>query len=212
MTHIYEQEQLQHFYNQIVSGRISKSQLEHLLENNQLTEGQLRVIEELSPIIGGLKNVGSAIGQTAKNVASGAGNAIRRGAQNVKSAYTQGADQQKIKNQQKMQGRQWKNIDDTVTRSQLFQKLDTFRKMFPQDKYINDATKYINHVFLEMQNYLSSQYPHMGVQTDPNYQSKANQQQAQADIGADALDRQETRQRPVQTQPRRRVQQRRVQG
>lgn len=167
-TLIYEQAQLEQFENAIIQGHLSKDQIQFMIENNQLSDKQLEIVQELAPVIGGLKNLAS-------KAYSGAQNLVNKG----KEAYNQGVEQQKIKNAQQQQVKQWKNIEATITKSQLFEKLEAFRKMFPQDRYMNDITTYVNRAFLEMQNHLAKNYPYMNHLNDENYVSMEDERTQQ---------------------------------
>ena len=96
---IYESAQMEHFEKQILSGVLTKEKLETMLENGELSPAQLKVVEELAPVLGGLRSLGkSAMGglkgayQKGKEAVSGA---IQKG----KEAYQQGVqNQQQEKN------------------------------------------------------------------------------------------------------------------
>lgn len=185
--YIYESAQMENFEKQILSGYITKDKLEYMIENNQLTSEQLKVVEELAPVLGGLKNLGkAALGglkgayQQGKQLAQGA---IQKG----RDAYQQGVENQQQENFKKTQAKQWNVIDQTINNSQLFQKMEQFRKMFPQDKFVNDISNYVNKAFLELQEYLSKYYPYTGAQsTGLRFQSDLDAEKAQQNASAQA--------------------------
>jgi hypothetical protein len=162
------------FERQILSGFLTESKLKEMITNNQLTENQLKVVEELFPSLGGLKNV-------AKGAMSGLKGAYEKG----KELYQQGKQQTEAENFKKVQAAKWNEIDKTINSSQLLQKMETFRKLFPQDKFVNDVTLYFNKALLELQEYIARQYPYMGVQsTGQPFQSELDQQAQQQSINA----------------------------
>jgi hypothetical protein len=85
-SYIYESAQLENFERQILSGHLSEAKLIEMYENNQLSEQQMKVVEEL---FGGFGNIGRAIGSGLK----GAGQAVGNQARKIGSAAAQGAQQ-----------------------------------------------------------------------------------------------------------------------
>lgn len=206
---IYESAQMENFEKQILSGHLTKQKIEMMIENNELTEEQLKVVEELAPILGGLKNLGKSAFQGLKGSLQKGKEAARNVVQKGKDAYHQGVQQQQQENFKKQQAKQWNTIDQTINTSQLFQKVEQFRKMFPQDKFINDISVYINKAFLELQEYLSKYYPYTGAQsTGIKHQSDIDDEQrtqnnnAQIDMGVNQMNRKNAgvtkKQQPVQ--------------
>lgn len=175
-SYIYESAQLENFQRQILSGHLTEAKVKELMENNQLDEQQLRVVEELFPSLGGLQNV-------AKGAMSGLKGAYQKG----KDLYQQGKQQAESENFKKLQAAKWKELDNTVNNSQLLQKMDTLKKLFPQDKFVNDVTAYFGKALLELQEYLARYYPHMNIQsTGQPFQSELDQQTQQRSIDAQA--------------------------
>ena len=91
--YLYESAQMEHFERQLLSGYITESRLVEMLENNELSQEQLAVVEEL---FGGLKNIGSAIGRGVANAGRGlasaagsAGRGVANAAGNAASAVGQ---------------------------------------------------------------------------------------------------------------------------
>lgn len=165
-NYLYESSMQDNFERQILSGYLTEAKLKVMIENNQLTEQQLKVVEELVPALGGLANV-------AKGALSGLKGAYQKG----KDLYQQGRQQAQSNNFKKLQAAKWNELDKTVNNSQLLQKMETFRKLFPQDKFVNDVTAYFNKALLELQEYLARQYPYMGIQsTGQPFQSELDQQ------------------------------------
>jgi hypothetical protein len=162
------------FERQILSGFLTEAKVKELIENNQLNEQQLKVVEELFPSLGGLKNV-------AKGAMSGLKGAYQKG----KDLYQQGKQQTESENFKKLQAAKWNEMDKTINNSQLLQKMEAFRKLFPQDKFVNDVTSYFNKALLELQEYLARQYPHIGIQsTGQPFQSELDQQTQQQRVDA----------------------------
>lgn len=80
---IYEAANLENFERQILSGYLTKEKLVQMMENNQLSESELRVVEEL---FGGLRNLGRAAGSAVNAAGRAVGNAVNTGAQKVAGA------------------------------------------------------------------------------------------------------------------------------
>lgn len=184
MTYIYEQEQLNHFENQILSGQITRAHLEQMLNENRLTEGQLRVIEELSPMLGGL-------GNAARKAATGIGNAFKQartqGLDKMKGAYNQGKEQTVANNATRALGQQWQIIDKTVKNSKLFEQMKKFQQMFPgSDEYVNQALAYIQTTFLDLEHYLANKHPELKIQTDASYVPEWEKQRQKQQQSIDA--------------------------
>ena len=193
---IYEQEQLAHFEKQLLSGMYSEETLIQLYESDQLSDGQIKMIQELAPVLGGLKNVASKIGN---NIGSAFKQARTQGLDKAgkdwmgraKNAYQQGKQGTQIDNSVRAAGAQWQKIDRTITNSRLFEQMEAFRKVFRgQDTYVDQALAYINSTFLDLQHYLSKKYPDLNIQTDQGYtpewkkQEDAKQAQRQKSIDA----------------------------
>ena len=166
-SYIYESAMQDNFERQILSGYLTEEKVKELVENNQLNEDQMKVVEELFPALGGLKNV-------AKGAMSGIKGAYQKG----KDLYQQGKQQAESDNFKKLQAAQWKALDQTIKNGQVLQKMEKLKSMFPQDKFVNDVTAYFNKALSELQEYLSRQYPYMGIQsTGQPFQSELDQQQ-----------------------------------
>jgi hypothetical protein len=175
-NYLYESAMQDNFERQILSGFLTEAKVKELIENNQLNEQQLKVVEELFPSLGGLKNV-------AKGAMSGLKGAYQKG----KDLYQQGKQQAESENFKKLQAAKWRELDNTVNNSQLLQKMDTLKKLFPQDKFVNDVTAYFGKALLELQEYLARYYPHMNIQsTGQPFQSELDQQAQQQSIDAQA--------------------------
>lgn len=173
-NYLYESSMQDNFERQILSGYLTEAKLKVMIENNQLTEQQLKVVEELVPALSGLKNV-------AKGAVQGLKGAYQKG----KELYQQGRQAAESENFKKVQAAKWNELDKTINNSQLLQKMETFRKLFPQDKFVNDATAYFNKALLELQEYLAKYYPHMGIQsTGQPFQSELDQQAQNQSIDA----------------------------
>jgi hypothetical protein len=175
-NYLYESAMQDNFERQILSGFLTEAKVKELIENNQLNEQQMKVVEELFPALGGLKNV-------AKGAMSGLKGAYQKG----KDLYQQGKQQAESENFKKLQAAKWRELDNTVNNSQLLQKMDTLKKLFPQDKFVNDVTAYFGKALLELQEYLARYYPHMNIQsTGQPFQSELDQQAQQRSIDAQA--------------------------
>jgi seryl-tRNA synthetase len=225
---IYEQEQLEHFQRQLLSGVYSEETLIHLYESNQLSDGQIRIIQELAPVLGGLKNVASKIGSNIGGAfkqarTQGLDKAGKDWMGRAKNAYQQGRQETQYNNHANNIGKQWQKIDRTVTNSRLFEQMEAFRKGFNgQDKYVDQALAYINSTFLDLQHYLSVKYPQLNVETDPSYtpewkkQEMAKQAERQksldAQVGAEDVANPASRASHRSTQRRRDYAQRKAQG
>lgn len=79
-SYIYESANLEGFERQILSGYLTQEKLVEMMENNQLSESELKVVEEL---FGGLRNLGRAAGNAVGNAGRAVGNAVNTGAQKV---------------------------------------------------------------------------------------------------------------------------------
>lgn len=207
---------MENFEKQILSGVLTKEKLETMLENGELSASQLKVVEELAPMLGGLRNLGQAAFGGLKGAFQKGKQAAQGAIQKGKAAYQQGVENQQEKNRQAQVAKQWKNIDQTINNSQLFQKLEQFRKNFPQDKFVNDISNYINKAFLELQEYLSKYYEYTGAQSagvrfqsELDAEKQAQQAQAQADAGASQMNRRNAgvtaKQQPVQNPKRSKI-------
>jgi len=193
---IYEQEQLAHFEKQLLSGVYSEQTLIQLYESGQLSEGQQKLIQELAPMLGGMANVakkiGSNIGSAYKQARTqGLDKASKDWAGRAKNAYAQGKQDTQYGNHVNSAGKKWQMIDNTITKSRLFEQLEAFRKVFNgQDQYIDQALGYINTTFLDLQHYLSLKYPQLNVQTDqsytPEWKKVEDQKRAQQQKSIDA--------------------------
>jgi len=102
-SYIYESAQLENFQKQIMSGYLTESKLLEMHENNQLTEQQKQIVQEL---FGGLSNIGRAIGSGISGAAQGAANVAKKGynaaaagakqiGQNVSNIYQTGEQARK---------------------------------------------------------------------------------------------------------------------
>ncbi len=74
---------MEHFERQLLSGYITESRLVEMIENNELSQEQLAVVEEL---FGGLRNIGSAIGRGVANAGRSAASAVGQAGQAVGQA------------------------------------------------------------------------------------------------------------------------------
>lgn len=163
---IYEQADIESFERQILSGYVTRQTVQELVENNQLNEAQLKVVEELFPSMGGLKNV-------AKGAVSGIRNAYDKG----KELYTQGKQQAEAENFKKLQAKQWQGVVNTFRQAQILGKLNNLKGMFPNDKFISDISDYFGKAFTELNNYVARQYPYVGAQSNNQpFQSELDQQ------------------------------------
>lgn len=184
-NYLYESSMQDNFERQILSGYLTEAKLKVMIENNQLNEQQLKVVEELVPALGGLANV-----------AKGALGGIKSAYQKGKDLYQQGRQQTQSNNFKKLQAAKWNEVNKTVQNSQLLQRLEGLKKLFPQDKFINDVTAYFGRALSELQEYLSRQYPDLGIQgTGQPFQSELDQQaqNQSADAQMDASAEQEAR-------------------
>lgn len=97
-SYIYESAQIENFERQILSGHLTEAKLIEMYENNQLSEQQIKVVEELfgglgnigRAIGGGLKSAGQAVGQKARQVGSAAAAGAKQVGQNVSDMYRTG--------------------------------------------------------------------------------------------------------------------------
>lgn len=194
MNVIYEQQMIEDFRQQLLSGKYSEDTLVDLYNKNLLNESQIRVIEELAPILGGLKNVGK---QIAGNIGNGLAQARTQGLdkaaqgwkQKAKEAFNQGKQETTHNNNSARIAKQWQNIESTVSRSKLFEQMDAFRKSFQgTDNYVDKSLGYLYSSFLDLQHYLSKKYPELKIQTNKDYvpEWKKQQQQQQKAIDAQA--------------------------
>lgn len=81
--YLYESAQMEHFERQLLSGYITESRLIEMIENNELSQQQLAVVEEL---FGGLRNIGSALGRGLANAGRGVANTVGQAGQAVGQA------------------------------------------------------------------------------------------------------------------------------
>ena len=184
-TLVYENAQLEQFEKSIYSGHLTEESLQAMIDNGQVTEAQLRVVAELAPVFGGLANVAKGALGGIKNGVQRGKQALQQGVQNVKNTYQQGAQNQQNVNRQRAQAKMWKKIDQTITQARLLEQLEAFRKTFPQDKFVNDATGYFNKVLLELQQYLGTQYPYMQIQPQQGFQHQSELGQNKAMAGGE---------------------------
>ena len=164
-TLIYEQALYSDtFKNDVERGFYTEAQLLKMLEDNQLNDYQLQVLQELAPMLGGLKNVAGQIGSKIKQ---GVGNV----ASNIKNSYQTGVQQQQLKNKRRKQGQLWNKLDQSIQRAKILEQLTQFKQAFAadQDKYITQLSAYINTSFLELQSYVATYYPETGVKVPKNY-------------------------------------------
>jgi hypothetical protein len=89
-SYIYESAQIENFERQILSGYLTEAKLIEMYENNELSDQQIKVVEEL---FGGLGNIGRAIGGGLRSAGQAAGQAVGNQARKVGNAATQGAKQ-----------------------------------------------------------------------------------------------------------------------
>lgn len=89
-SYIYESAQIENFERQILSGHLTEAKLIEMYENNQLSEQQIKVVEEL---FGGIGNIGRAIGGGLKSAGQAVGQAIGNQAKKIGSAAAAGAQQ-----------------------------------------------------------------------------------------------------------------------
>jgi len=212
-NYLYESAQLENFERQILSGYLTQTKLKTLIESNQLSEQQLAVVEELFPSLRNLKTA-------AKGAMTGLKGAYQKGKDFVQKNRPQSNPQSNPQPQdqpqsiEQSQAIKWKEIDDTINNSLLLQKMETFRNLFPQDRFVNDATAYFNKVLLELQEYLARYYPHMDIEsTGQPFQSELDQQaqqkriNAQVDAGGERMYRREAGlgAAPVQNQKKSRI-------
>ena len=100
-SYIYESAQLENFERQILSGYLTEAKLIEMYENNQLSEEQEKVVEELfgglgnigRAIGGGLKSAGQAVGNQARKVGNAAAAGAKQIGQNVSDIYQSGEAQ-----------------------------------------------------------------------------------------------------------------------
>lgn len=99
-SYIYESAQLENFERQILSGHLSEAKLIEMYENNQLSDQQIKVVQEL---FGGLGNIGragvGAIGSGLKGISNQAGKiknaaaaGITQAGQNISNMYKTGEE------------------------------------------------------------------------------------------------------------------------
>lgn len=184
-NYIYESALQDNFERQILSGYLTEAKLKVMIENNQLSEQQLKIVQELHPALGGLKNV-----------AQGAVQGLKGAYQKGKDLYQQGRQQTQSNNFKKLQAAKWNEVNKTVQNSQLLQRLEGLKKLFPQDKFVNDVTAYFGRALSELQEYLSRQYPDLGIQgTGQQFQSEIDRQaqNKSADAQMDASAEREAR-------------------
>lgn len=224
-TCIYESAQLEKFEMDILAGRLKPADLKVLIESDQLSDAQWKIVEELAPMLGGFANaakgIARGIGSTMKGAVQQGKKAIQQGTQNIRQNYQQGQQNQQNINAQRSQAKAWQAIDQTIVNSKLLERMEKFRQMFPQDKFVNDATVYFNKVLVELEQYLAKQYPHMGLQQQQGFQHQSEidaqkQQQAagaQANMGGQRSDNREAQYAnqpqpqaaPTQSKPRSRT-------
>lgn len=144
---------MEHFERQLLSGHITESRLIEMIENNELSQQQLAVVEEL---FGGLRNIGSALGRGLANAGRGVANTVGQAGRSAASAVGQagrnvantvGQAGQAVKQGAQQAGRNVKNMyqageaeraaaknraDAERLISQLEQVLDNARQMDPQ--------------------------------------------------------------------------------
>jgi hypothetical protein len=196
-SYIYESAQIENFERQILSGYLTQTKLKTLIESNQLSEQQLAVVEELFPSLRNLKTA-------AKGAMTGLKGAYQKGKEFVQKNRPQSNPQSQDQPQdqpqsiEQSQATKWKEIDNTINNSLLLQKMETFRTLFPQDRFVNDATAYFNKVLLELQEYLARYYPHMDIEsTGQPFESELEKQaqqkriDAQVDAGGERMNRRE---------------------
>lgn len=106
-SYIYESAQIENFERQILSGYLTEAKLIEMYENNELSEHQIKVVQELFGGLGnigraigsGLKSAGQAIGQKAGQVGNAAVAGAKQVGQNVSDMYKTG-EQERLANQQ----------------------------------------------------------------------------------------------------------------
>ena len=106
-SYIYESAQIENFERQILSGHLTESKLIEMYENNELSEHQIKVVQELFGGLGnigraigsGLKSAGQAVGQKVGQVGSAAAAGAKQVGQNVSNMYKTG-EQERLSNQQ----------------------------------------------------------------------------------------------------------------
>jgi hypothetical protein len=156
-TLIYEQSLYSdQFRRDVERGVYTEQQLISMIENNQLNEYQIQVLQELSPVLGG-------IGNTLKQGFQGAKNLVKNTVQGTKNAYNAGVEQTKQANNQRAQAKLWQQFDQSVQKAKILEQLLALTKAFPQDAYIKQVAQYTNKVLLDLQGHLASQYPYMGI-------------------------------------------------
>jgi cell division septum initiation protein DivIVA len=84
--YLYESAQLEHFERQLLSGYITESRLVEMIENNELSQQQLAVVEEL---FGGLRNIGSALGRGVANAGRSVANTVGQAGRSVANTVGQ---------------------------------------------------------------------------------------------------------------------------
>lgn len=77
---------MEHFERQLLSGYITESRLVEMIENNELSQQQLAVVEEL---FGGLRNIGSALGRGVANAGRSVANTVGQAGRSAASAVGQ---------------------------------------------------------------------------------------------------------------------------
>lgn len=87
-SYIYESAQIENFERQILSGHLTEAKLIEMYENNELSEHQIKVVQEL---FGGLGNIGRAVGSGLKS----AGQAVGQKVGQLGNAAVAGANQVK---------------------------------------------------------------------------------------------------------------------
>jgi len=146
---VYESAQLENFEKSVLSGSISPKDIMLMLERNELSEAQLNIVNELASSVGMSQQAQPAQPQQQQPVAR------------TNQPQQNNIDPQKLNQFKAHQTKQWQEIKKAVNQSQLFPRLDAFQKLFPQDKYVVDATTYVKTVLNELHQHLSQKYPHV---------------------------------------------------
>jgi hypothetical protein len=165
MINIYEKAQLEEFERSILSGYVSKQKLEHMWKHEVLSEGQIRIIQELGEAVGANIPQGGQQPLPVGNTPPPAPNPERF---------------------QNTQMQQWKDISSTIKQSQILEKFQKLKQLFPQDKFINQIADYFSNSLVELENYLKKNHSHTSGGQAPQQQTapaqngppRAPQQQA----------------------------------
>lgn len=146
-SYIYESAQNENFERQILSGHLTETKLIEMYENNELSDQQIKVVQEL---FGGLSNIGRAVGSGLKSAGQAVGqkvgqvgNAAVAGAKQVGQNV---ADMYKTGEQERLAGQQVQTLAKLLT--QIQQVIATVKTVNPQlAKFIGSDPKLSNLVY-----------------------------------------------------------------